>query len=139
MVLGRKQQEEIVEAIIDERIPYNQALVIGASCIIEAAGHIVLVVEIESRVSGVTIDPVVVILISREQAERLINAGVRICAVRQEIPRDRTGLIRELKGAFIAGNQVINIFEIETPGEMFERFLLVSTPLVPVINQQCRY
>lgn len=146
----RVGRDAIVESIERGQRFVNDALTIRASCIAEIRCNILLIAEIESKVPGKKVKSAVVILITREQAERLIRAGVRVCPVVRDISRLVLGTNAELLGAFIVGNKVINIFERASKDirdnrkkrghgsdcnrSGCDRLILVGTHLVPVIR-----
>lgn len=99
---------------------------IGSNCIIENRGRFFLLAEIEAKVPGVEIDPVVIIRITRRQAERLLQNGVKRCRIFSRIPPTPPGLEREFKCIFQDRCDAFRIFEFENS---IDEAFLVRTSL----------
>lgn len=87
---------------------------IGSNCIIELGGdRAFLLTEIEAKVPGVEIDPIVIVRLTRDQARRLAEAGEPVCTVSETIPESSAGVAVEFKCIFIAAPDAFLIFDVE--------------------------
>ncbi|MBC9786643.1 hypothetical protein H1S01_19555 [Heliobacterium chlorum] len=104
----------------------EEALSIGSRCIFKVNGKFFLLAEIEAKVPGVEIDPIVIIRITNTQARRLLNDGVKLCRIRNNRPIAMPGFEVEFKCIFIDGKKAFRIFDIENSTD---EAVLVRTPL----------
>ncbi|MBB4826210.1 hypothetical protein HNO89_003447 [Sporosarcina luteola] len=91
----------------------NDVVTIGANCIIKNGDRFFLLAEIEAEVPGVEIDPVVIIRITEEQAEKLIAGGLHLCPIQNQPPVAPPGFEVEFKCIFQDNCRAFEIFEVE--------------------------
>lgn len=101
-------------------------ITIGARCIAEISGRFFLLIEIETD----DIERVVVIRISAAQAAVLLAAGVMRCRIQDTIPVATPGGEVNLICAFVEGNEVFVVFNVENTTD---ELVLVRVPLCMVI------
>ncbi|MDF2679158.1 MAG: hypothetical protein K0R47_348 [Brevibacillus sp.] len=91
----------------------NQPIFIGANSIARIGNRFFLIVEVEAKVPGVEIDPVFAVRITRQQARRLLNAGVMRTIIQNTRPQPSPGLEVEFKGVLFANGRFFSVFDIE--------------------------
>lgn len=91
----------------------NRPIFIGANSIARIGDRFFLIVEVEARVPGVEIDPVFAVRITREQARRLMNAGVMRTIIQNTRPQPRPGFEVEFKGVLSANGRFFSVFDVE--------------------------
>lgn len=91
----------------------NQPIFIGANSIARIGNRFFLIVEVEAKVPGVEIDPVFAIRITREQARRLLAAGVMRTIIQNTRPQPRPGVEVEFKGVLFANGRFFLVFDVE--------------------------
>lgn len=111
-----------------DQLRHNNPITIGATCITQIDGNFFLLVEIEV---GSEIEEVIVFRITAVQAAQLLRLGVPRCGVSDTIPTSRPGTDVELICAFVVGDEVILVFDVENTSD---EFVLVRVPLCTVIG-----
>lgn len=91
----------------------NPPIFIGANSIARIGNRFFLIVEVEAKVPGVEVDPVFAVRLTREQARRLLNAGVMRTTIQNTRPRPRPGLDVEFKGVLFANGRFFSVFDVE--------------------------
>jgi len=91
----------------------NPPITIGANSIARIGNRFFLIVEVEAKVPGVEVDPVFAVRLTREQARRLLNAGVMRTTIQNTRPRPRPGLDVEFKGVLFANGRFFSVFDVE--------------------------
>ncbi|MED4751824.1 hypothetical protein [Brevibacillus choshinensis] len=91
----------------------NQPIFVGANSIARIGNRFFLIVEVEAKVPGVEIDPVFAVRITREQARRLLNAGVMRTIIQNTRPQSRPGFDVEFKGVLFANGRFFSVFDVE--------------------------
>ena len=91
----------------------NPPIFIGANSIARIGNRFFLIVEVEAKVPGVEVDPVFAVRLTREQARRLLNAGVMRTTIQSTRPRPRPGLDVEFKGVLFANGRFFSVFDVE--------------------------
>ncbi|MFP3392083.1 hypothetical protein [Brevibacillus sp. SIMBA_040] len=91
----------------------NPPIFIGANSIARIGNRFFLIVEVEAKVPGVEVDPVFAVRLTREQARRLLNAGVMRTTIQNTRPRPRPGLDIEFKGVLFANGRFFSVFDVE--------------------------
>ncbi|KQL45861.1 hypothetical protein AN963_12585 [Brevibacillus choshinensis] len=91
----------------------NQPIFVGANSIARIGNRFFLIVEVEAKVPGVEIDPVFAVRITREQARRLLNAGVIRTIIQNTRPQSTPGLDVEFKGVLFANGRFFSVFDVE--------------------------
>jgi hypothetical protein len=54
---------------------------IGSNCIIKNGNRFFLLAEIEAKVPGVEIDPIIIIRVTPQQAIKLQRGGLKLCSI----------------------------------------------------------
>ena len=91
----------------------NPPIFIGANSIARIGNRFFLIVEVEAKVPGVEVDPVFAVRLTREQARRLLNAGVMRTTIQNTRPQPRPGLDVEFKGVLFANGRFFSVFDVE--------------------------
>ncbi|MBS4190375.1 hypothetical protein KHA94_09190 [Bacillus sp. FJAT-49705] len=91
----------------------NDVVTIGSNCIIDNDGRFFLLAEIEAKVPGVEIDPIVIIRITADQADKLIEGGLQLCTIQDEPPVAPPGFEVEFKCIFQDNCKAFSIFDVE--------------------------
>lgn len=91
----------------------NPPITIGANSIARIGNRFFLIVEVEAKVPGVEVDPVFAVRLTREQARRLLNAGVMRTTIQNTRPQPRPGLDVEFKGVLFANGRFFSVFDVE--------------------------
>jgi putative Ca2+/H+ antiporter (TMEM165/GDT1 family) len=113
-----------------EEASVGQAVRIGAVCIAEIGDQFFLLVEFETEVAGMEIERVVVFKISAIEAAILMRLNVRRCRIVTTIPTETAGREVKLICAFVVGEFVFLVFDVENGGD---NLVLVRVPLCTVI------
>ncbi len=91
----------------------NPPIFIGANSIARIGNRFFLIVEVEAKVPGVEVDPVFAVRLTRDQARRLLNAGVMRTTIQNTRPQPRPGLDVEFKGVLFANGRFFSVFDVE--------------------------
>ncbi|MGG1661799.1 hypothetical protein [Brevibacillus sp. NRS-1366] len=94
-------------------MPTMPPIFIGANSIAQIGERFFLIVEVEAKVPGVEIDPVFAVRITRQQAQRLLNAGVMRTTIQNTRPQPRPGFDVEFKGVLFANGRFFSVFDVE--------------------------
>lgn len=86
---------------------------IGSKCIIRNNGRFFLLSEIEAKVPGVEIDPIIIIRITKNQAMKLNKAGIKFCPIRNTRPKPAKGQKVEFKCVFQDQCNAFEVFDVE--------------------------
>ena len=105
------------------QIPVN----IGAVCVAQIGNRFFLLVEFESG----TMEQVVIFRITQAQATDLLNRGIRLCQIVNEIPQPTPGTEVKFICAFTVGNQVFLVFDVENTTD---ELVLVRADLCRVVG-----
>jgi len=108
----------------------NDPITIGATCIAQIDGRFFLLIEIEIEVVGNEIEELIIFEITAAQAAALIAAGVMRCQIIDEIPTPTPGVEVDLICAFVVGQNVFLVFDVENATD---RLVLVRVPLCTII------
>ncbi|WP_246582724.1 spore coat protein [Clostridium mobile] len=112
----------------------DNPVTIGATCVAQLAPAVfVLLVEIEVEVPGQDIEEVLIIRITPAQAAALIPQ-VGLCRIvgPDEIPTPAPGRDVDLICAFVFGQNVFLVFDVET--NTTDELVLVRVPLCPIVG-----
>lgn len=106
----------------------NQAseVTIGAVCIAQIGNRFFLLVEFETS----TMEQVVIFRITSAQASSLLNRGIPLCEIVEEIPQPTPTTDVEFVCVFIVGNQAFLVFDVET--EDTDELVLVRADICPI-------
>ncbi|WP_027622908.1 hypothetical protein [Clostridium lundense] len=117
----------------NDRRCQDDPVTIGATCVAELAPNVfVLLVEVEVEVTGEEIEEVLVIRITPAQAAELIRSVGRCEIVGpDEIPTPAPGREVNLICAFVFGQNVFLVFNVET--NRTDELVLVRVPLCPIV------
>ena len=121
-----------IRQIINEQMPNNDPIEIGATCVAHIDNKFFLLVEIEIEVMCFEREEVVVIEITEDQAEALIAAGVMRCQIVNTIPTPSPGREVELICVFVVGQNAFLVFDVENNED---RLVLVRVPLCCIIKE----
>jgi hypothetical protein len=91
----------------------QNVITIGSNGLFRAAGDFFLLVEVEAKTTGVEIDPVFTIRVTRNQAIKLRQAGVPRLTVQNTVPKSTGGNEVEFKGVFIHRGVAFAVFDVE--------------------------
>lgn len=127
-------QESQNQSIKNETMCQNRPVTIGATCVAELAPNVfVLLVEIEITVMGQETEQVFVIRITPAQAAALIRLIGRCQIVGpDEIPTSAPGREVNLICAFVFGENVFLVFDVET--NRTDELVLVRVPLCTIVG-----
>jgi len=103
----------------------EDAISIGANCIVQIRNRFFLLVEIEVEAGNVEIEEFVFIRISRREAMTLLNSGVQRCEISNRIPRP-DGLEVEFICILIVDGEAFEVFDVE---DNVDEAVLVRIPL----------
>lgn len=91
----------------------QNVITIGSNGLFRVKGDFFLLVEVEAKTTGVEIDPVFAIRVTRNQAIKLHNAGVPRLRIQNTVPKSTGGLDVEFKSVFIHNGVAFAIFDVE--------------------------
>ena len=115
---------------VNEQQMPNEPIMLGATCVAQIDGRFFLLIEIEIVVGGIEREEVIIFEITAAQAAALIAAGVMRCQIVDEIPTPIPGRDVELICAFVVGNNVFLVFDVENATD---NLVLVRVPLCTII------
>ncbi|WP_352420797.1 spore coat protein [Proteiniborus sp.] len=118
---------QVVEQMSSKETLINEISGIGASCIAEINGMFFLLIEIEIG----NLERVFVIRISAALAAQLLSSGVELCEIVNRIPTSTPGTEVNLICAFVVGENVFLVFNIENDTD---ELILVRVPLCTIIE-----
>lgn len=124
----------MVESLINEAMGCNRPIRIGATCVAEVAPNVFfLLVEVEINAAGQEREEVLVIRLTPAQAAALIPVIGRCRIVGpDQIPTSAPGRDVDLICAFVFGDNVFLVFDVET--NRTDDLVLVRVPLCRVIG-----
>lgn len=108
----------------------NEPIEIGATCVAQIEGRFFLLIEIEIDVIGSEREEVIIFEITAAQAAALVASGVMRCQIVNTIPTPGPGQEVNLICAFVVGENVFLVFNVENATD---RLVLVRVPLCPII------
>ncbi|WMM26310.1 hypothetical protein RBU61_06450 [Tissierella sp. MB52-C2] len=108
----------------------NDPIGIGATCVAQIDGRFFLLIEIEIEAAGFEREEVIIFEITAAQAAALIAAGVMRCRIVTTIPTPGPGQEVNLICAFVVGQNVFLVFNVENATD---QLVLVRVPLCTIV------
>jgi len=126
--VGKAKMMNYSQAINTQRC--NDLISIGTTCVAQIEGRFFWLIEIEMDVMGKLREEVIIREVTATQAAVLIATGVMRCQIVDTIPISIPGREVELICAFVVGQNVFLVLNVENATD---RIILVRVPLCRIV------